>query len=183
MANTYMVINGAQGTNAPTAAPVKQPTGTSIRTMLQLAPASGWSMKIIEWGCSFDGSAAATPGEVELVDTLTVFGTLTTALAVGDIMPWGPGNAALAPANTSGSSGLPLNLSTATTAFASASGTEGSVAASCRYLDLQMITPTNSYVKQFPLGREPVVPGGHALRVRVTFGTSVNMYCYCIVEF
>jgi hypothetical protein len=177
MANRYMVINGAQGTNAPTAAPVKQPTGTAIRTMLQLAPASGYAMTVIEWGCSFDGSAAATPGEVELVDTLTVFGTLTTALAVGDIMPYGD------LANTSGSSGVPLNLSTSTTAFASASGTEGSVAASCTYYDLQLIAPTGQYVKQFPLGREPVVPGGHALRVRVTFGTTVNMYCYVVVEF
>ena len=126
MANTYLIINGAQGTNAPTAAPVKQPTGTAIRTMLQIAPASGWPMKVFEWGCSFDGSAAATPGQVELVDTLTVFGTLTTALALGDIMPFSDSNA---PANTAGSGGLPLNLSTSTTAFASAAGTEGSVAA------------------------------------------------------
>src|SRR5580658_6613735 len=149
MAYLYMVQNGAQGTNAPTAAPVKQPTGTAIRTMLQLAPATGYPMKIIEWGCSFDGSAAATPGQVELVDTLTVFGTLTTALALGDVMPYaGP-----SPANTSGSSGVPLNLGTALTAFASASGTEGSVAASCTYFDLQMLDPFSTpYVKQFPLG-------------------------------
>lgn len=181
MANRYIIQNGAQGTNAPSAAPVKQPTGTAIRTMLQIAPATGWPMTIIEWGCSFDGSAAATPGEIELLDTLTVFGTLTTALAVGDIMPYG--GLPTPPANTAGSSGLPLNLSTATTAFASAAGTEGSVAASCTYYDLQLISPTNQYVKQFPLGREPVVPGGHALRVRVTFGASVNMYCYVVVEF
>jgi hypothetical protein len=179
MAYLYMVQNGAQGTNAPTAAPVKQPTGTAIRTMLQLAPATGYPMKIIEWGCSFDGSAAATPGQIELVDTLTVFGTLTTALALGDIMPYG----GVSPANTAGSSGVPLNLSTATTAFASAAGTEGSVAASCTYFDLQMIAPTSQYIKQFPLGREPYVPAGHALRVRATFGTTVNMYCYVVVEF
>jgi hypothetical protein len=179
MANTYMIINGAQGTNAPTAAPVKQPTGTAIRTMLQIAPATGWRMRVLEWGCSFDASAAATPGQIELVDTLTVFGTLTTALALGDIMPFDSDS----PANTSGSSGLPCNLSTSTTAFASASGTEGSVAASCRYGDLQMVAPTNQYLKQFPLGREFMVPGGHALRIRATFGTTVNMYCYVIVEF
>ena len=136
-------------------------------------------MRVLEWGCSFDGSAAATPGQVELVDTLTVFGTLTTALALGDIMPFDSDSIA----GTAGASGVPLNLSTATTAFASAAGTEGSVAASCRYGDLQMIAPTNQYLKQYPLGREFMVPGGHALRVRVTFGTTVNMYCYVIVEF
>lgn len=180
MAYNYMVINGAQGTNAPTAAPVKQPTGTAIRTMLQLAPATGYPMKIIEWGCSFDASSAATPGQVELFDSLTVAATLTTALGAGDVMPY----AGASPANTAGSTGVPLNLSTSTTAFASAAGTEGSVAASVTYFDLQMLDPFSTpYIRQFPLGREPYVPAGHFLRVRVTFGTTVNMYCYVIVEF
>jgi hypothetical protein len=179
MANTYMIINGAQGTNAPTAAPVKQPTGATIRTMLQLAPATGWRMKVVEWGCSFDASAAGVPGQVELVDTGTVFATLTTALGVNDIMTFDSDS----PANTAGGSGLPLNLSTATTAFASAAGTEGSVAAPVRYGDLQQISPTNQMLKQLPLGREFVVPGGHCLRVRMTFAATVNAYCYVCVEF
>jgi len=174
-AKTYLVNNSAMPT---TAAPVKQPTGTAIRTMMQLAPATGWTIRVIEWGCSFDGLTAATPGQVELVDTGTVFATVSSAYAAADIMPFGDPNA---PANTAGSSGVPLNLGTSLSGFATAAGTEGSVTA-CRSLDTQMVAPTNQYVKQFPLSREPEIAPGHALRVRMTFGATVNAYCYIVFE-
>ncbi len=176
-AKTYLVQNSAV---AGAAAPVKQPTGTSIRTMMQLAPATGWPLRVIEWGCSFDGSAAATPGEIELIDTLTVFATsLSTAYGVNDIQPHGDPNA---PANSSGTSGIPLNLGTSLSGFSTAAVTEGSVTGACRMGDLQLVAPTNQYVKQFPLSREFEVPAGHALRIRATFGTTINMYCYIIFE-
>lgn len=176
-AKTYIVFNSAMPT---TAAPVKQPTGTAIRTMMQLAPATGFPIRVIEWGCSFDGSAAATPGQVELIDTGTVFATtLSTAYGVNDIMPFSDPNA---PANTSGTSGVPLNLGTSLSGFATAAaGNEGTTTAG-RVGDTQLVAPTNQYVKQFPLGREFEVPAGHALRVRATFGTTINMYCYVIFE-
>jgi hypothetical protein len=162
-----------------TAAPVKQPTGTAIRTMMQLAPATGYPIRVIEWGCSFDGSAAATPGVVELVDTGTVFATaLTTAFAAADIQPYGDPNA---PANTAGTSGVPLNLGTGLSGFSTAAITEGSTTAT-RMGDCQLIAPTGQYVKQFPLGREFEVAAAKALRVRVTFGTTVNMLTYVIFE-
>lgn len=171
----YLVQNSSMQT---TAAPVKQPTGTAIRTMMQLAPATNWTIRIVEWGCSFDGAAAATPGQVELIDTGTVFATMSTAFAVADIMTFNDPNAA---ANTSGSSGVPLNLSTATSGFATAAVTEGTPTA-VRTLDSQLIAPTSQYIKQFPLSREPEVKGGNCLRVRVTFGTTVNMTAYIIFE-
>ena len=173
MAQTYAIYNSSLAT---TAAPVKQPTGTSIRTMMQIAP--NVPIKVFEWGCSFDGSAAATPGQVELVDTGTVFATMSTAYVVGDVQTFSDSNAA---ANTSGSSGVPLGIGAALSGFATAAVTEGSTTTT-RNGDLQMIAPTSQYLKQFPLGREFYVPAGHALRVRVTFGSSVNMYCYVIFE-
>lgn len=175
-AMTYLVCNSTATT---TAAPVKQPTGTAIRTMLQISPQSSPSspIRIIEWGCSFDGDAAATPGEVELFST-TVAATMSTALAVGDVMPFSNYNA---PANTSGTTGVPLALGTSNSGFATGAVTEGTVA-NYHGFDLQLIAPTVQYVKQFPLGREPEVFGGDFLRVRVTFGTTVNMYCYVIFE-
>lgn len=176
MAKTYIVYNSAMAT---TAAPVKQPTGTAIRTMMQLAPATGVPIRVIEWGCSFDGSAAATPGLVELVDTSTVFATaLTTAFAAADIQQHNDPNA---PANTAGTSGVPLNLGTGLSGFSTAAITEGSTT-STRMGDAQLIAPTSQYVKQFPLGREFEIPAGHALRIRATFGTTVNMLCYIIFE-
>ena len=177
-AKSYWIQNSAMAT---TAAAVKQPTGTAIRTMMQLAPATGFPMRVIQWGCSFDANALATPGQVELVDTGTVFATaLTTAYVAADIQPFGDPNA---PANTAGTSGVPLNLGTGLSGFSTAAITEGSTTAT-RYGDLVMIDPAaGPYVLQFPLGREFEVPAGHALRVRATFGTTVNMYAYIVVEF
>lgn len=180
MASTYLVHNSAQVT---TAAPVKQPTGTAIRTMLQLAPlVSSFPVKIIEWGCSFDALAAATPGQVELF-ACTGAATMSTAFVAGDVQPWG--SRLDTPANTAGSSGSPLSLGTALSGFATAAVTEGTPA-NVRMFDPQMVDPVYQYVKQFPLGREPQLGGNSAtqefLRVRMTFGTSVNAYVYVIFE-
>ena len=58
--------------------------------------------------------------------------------------------------------------------------------ATTRMFDMQLIAPTGQYVKQFPLGREPQLGGNSAtqefLRVRMTFGTTVNAYIYVIFE-
>jgi hypothetical protein len=180
MASVYLVHNSAQ---AGTAAPVKQPTAAALQTMLQLAPlASGFPIKIIEWGISFDGSAAATPGKVECF-ACTGAATMSTALAAADIQPWG--SRLDYPANTAGTSGTPLSLGTALSGFATAAVTEGT-AANVRMFDLQLIAPTGQYVKPFPLGREPQLGGNSAtqefLRVRVTFGTTVSAFVYCIFE-
>lgn len=175
-AKTYIVHNSAMVT---TAGPVKQPTGTAIRTMLQLAPAAGVPIRVVEWGVSFDGSAAATPGLIELLDTGTVFATaLQAAFAAADVQPHNDPNA---PANTAGTSGVPLNLGTGLSGFSTAAVTEGTIVAA-RMGDAQLVAPTNQYIKQFPLGREFEVPAGHALRVRATFGVTVNMLTYVIFE-
>ena len=175
-AKTYWVQNSAMAT---TAAAVKQPTGTAIRTMLQLAPAPGTPIRVVQWGCSFDASALATPGQIELIDTSTVFATVSTAFAVADVQLYNDPNA---PANTAGTTGVPLNLGTALSGFATAAGTEGTPTAT-RYGDLVMIDPAaGPYAYQSVQGREFEVPGGHALRVRATFGATVNMYCYVVFE-
>lgn len=177
-AKTYLIHNSAQVT---TAAPVKQPTGTAVRTMMQLAPASGVAVRIVEWGCSFDGSAAATPGQVELFATTVAATALSTAYVAGDIQPYGDPNAA---ANTAGTSGVPFNLGTGLSGFSTAAITEGTVA-NARMFDTQLIAPTNQYVKQFPLGREPELNGKATvefLRVRMTFGASVNATIYIVCE-
>lgn len=173
-AKTYIVYNSAMAT---TAAPIKQPTGTAIRTMLQLKPATGVVLRPIAWGCSFDGFAAALPGTVELIET-DVAATLTTAFVAADIQPYGDPNA---PANTAGSGGIPLNLATTASSFASAAGTEGSITAT-RMADVQLVAPTNQYVYQWPLGREFECTPQKFLRIRMTFGTTVNAYCFIIFE-
>ncbi len=51
-----------------------------------------------------------------------------------------------------------------------------------RLFDLQYIAPTNQYVKQFPLGREPIMQINKFARIRVTFAAAVNAYCYIVVQ-
>lgn len=172
MAKLYTVYNGPMVT---TAGPTSVTTGTALKTLLQIKPAANFPIKVVEWGISFDGLATATPGKVELIDTGTVFGTVT-ASAAADIQPFDDPNA---PANTAGTSGVPLNLGTSATGYTCTS--EGSVTAT-RYGDVQLIAPTAQYVKQFPLGREFGVVPGNCLRVRVTFAAAINAICYVVFE-
>jgi hypothetical protein len=173
-AKTYWVHNSAMAT---TAAPVKQPTGTAIRTMMQLCPAAGRIIRPIAWGASFDAAAAAAGGQVELIE-VNVAATMSTAYAAADVQPYGDPNA---PANTAGVAGEPLNLSTTTSGFATAAVTEGTTTAS-RMVDLQIVQPTNQYVYNWPLSREFECIPGRFLRVRVTFAVTVNMYCFILFE-
>lgn len=170
MAKSYLVANGPMATTAPV---TKVTTGTATKTMLQVVPAL--PIQVIAWGVSFDGSAAATPGYVELIDTGTVAATVT-AYGVSDVMPYADPNA---PAQTSGTSGVPLNLGTALSGYtASAEGT----ITSTRTLDLEQVAPTNQFVVQYPLGREPSVAPGRVLRIRMTFATAVNASVWCAFE-
>lgn len=172
MANTYIIFNAPMPT---TAAVAKVTTGTAIKTMLQIKPAANFPLAVVEWGISFDGSALAAPGTVELIDTGTVFGTVT-ASAVADVMPFNDPNA---PANTSGTSGVPLNLGTSATGYTCTS--EGTTSAA-RVLDGQLIDPVNQYIHQFPLGHYPKVVPGNCLRVRVTFAAAINALVYVVFE-
>jgi hypothetical protein len=166
MGQRYMIFNSAMPT---TAAPVKQATGTAIRTMLQLATSSGNPIKVEEWGISFDGTAANMPVQCELVDTATVAATMTTAHVAANIMQ-------LDSVSDGGNSTLSVGA-TNLTGFATTAVTEGTVT-STRIGDLQMVPPSSLYVKMFPLGREFFVPGGRYLRVRVTASVTVNCYTY-----
>lgn len=165
----YLLQNGAVGT---TAAPVAVTTGTSIKTLLQFKPSATVIAKIIEWGISFDGSAAATPGKIELMES-DVAATVT-AHAAADITKY-DSDALMGGDPTTNL----IQVGTTSTGYTSTS--EGTTTAA-RMFDLQLIAPTGQYVKQFPLGREPVLQVSKFARVRVTFGAAVNAYCYMIVQ-
>lgn len=157
----YKIFNAPMPT---TAAIASVTTGTSIKTMLQVATPSTTDIKIIEWGISFDGSAAATPGKIELLQ-------VDVAATVTSLTPSVYGN-------PNGPASLCVGGSIATGYTASGEGTT-TVA---RVFDAQLLPPTAPYVKQFPLGREPWVAVSKFLRIRVTFGAAVNAYCYVIWE-
>ena len=73
-----------------------------------------------------------------------------------------------------------LTMGTSATGYTCTS--EGSITAT-REFDVQFVAPTNQYVMQFPLGREPKCIIGNAVRVRVTAGAAVNAYCWIEIEF
>lgn len=166
----YLIGNGPMQT---TAAFAKITTGTAVKTMLQVKPVI--PMRIVEWGISFDGSSAATPGQVELIETGTVFGTVTASVANditqydGEALLFGDPTTAL------------ITVGTSATGYTCTS--EGSITAVRNLAGPQLIAPTNQFIQQFPLGYRPLVAAVKAMRVRVTFGTAINAYCYVIVEF
>lgn len=164
MATLYWTANGAMPT---TAALTPITTGTAIKTLLQIASSATRPLKVVEWGISFDGAAAAAGIRAELIQT-DVAATVTAHVAAG-VQPYDDPNA---PAST-------VTLSTTATGYTASA--EGSITAT-RYGDLQLVQPTNQYVKQWPLGREFQVPVSKFLRVRVTATVAVLAYTYVIWE-
>lgn len=169
----YFVANGPMPTTAAQAAVT---TGTAIKTMLQLKPggSTNQTLKVVEWGISFDGSAAATPIKCELLTTGTVAATITEFVAA-DVINIGDPNAGAV------TDDFPLAFTAAGDESGYTATAEGTITAT-RMFDVQFVAPTNQYVKQFPLGREPCVKNSEFLRIRVTAGAAVNAYCYVIFE-
>jgi hypothetical protein len=165
----YLIASGPMPTTASLAVLA---TGTAIKTLLQVKASATKPFKIKEWGISFEGSAAATPIKVELLET-DVAATVTASVANdivkldGEALSGGDPTTNLVPVGT-------------TSTGYDASG-EGSITAT-RMFDPQLIAPTSQYVKQYPLGQEPIVQVSKFARIRVKAGTTVNAYCYMIIE-
>lgn len=157
----FQAYNFAQVT---TAAPAPVTTGTSIKTLLQIATPSTQSLTVVAFGIDFDGTAAAAPIKVELIDT-DVAATVTAHGASGLVKTGGPNDEASV-----------MTLSTTATGF-TASG-EGTPGATSRTLAFRQVAPNGGYEYEFPLGREPRVPVSRFLRIRVTAAAAVNASCW-----
>src|SRR3990167_8273106 len=158
----YFLPNGPSPTTAAQAAVT---TGTAIKTMLQvkLNASATNRAKIIEWGISFDGSAAATPIKCELLTTVTEH------VAAGIVN--------LDPNATATTDDNPFAFGAAGDETGYTATAEGTITAT-RMMDVQYVAPTGQYVKQWPLGREPMFAPSEFLRIRVTAGAAVNAYAY-----
>jgi len=166
----FQIFNGPSPT---TAAQAVVTTGIAIKTLLQVKLGAAVPYgKIIEWGISFDGSTAATPIKCELLETGTGFATVTAHVNAGLVNLSDP---------DSGIDATTSIFSVGTAATGYTGSAEGTITAS-RVFDAQLVAPTNQYVKQFPLGREPVIDVGTSMRIRVTAGAAVNAYCYMTIE-
>jgi hypothetical protein len=162
----YKIWNALMPT---TAAVAKVTTGTSIKTMLQLAPPSTRQMQIISWGYTCDAVPGSTGGQVELIQT-DVAATVTAHAATG-IYSLDPN----APASL-------LTLGTAATGFTAT--VEGSITAT-RVLDSDLLPATAgavsvNYDYQFFPDERPIVAAGKFLRVRATFAAAVNVLTWVV---
>lgn len=162
----YLIANGTMQTTVKFVAVT---TGTSLKTMLQVKAGATQPIAIVEWGFSFDGSTAATGIVVELIET-DVAATVTASVA-NDINKI---DSAALLAGDPTTSLIPVG--TASTGYTAT--VEGSTTA-LRNLDTPAFyQPTGPFVKQFPLGDEPIIQPGKFARIRLHAPAAVNCYCY-----
>lgn len=160
----HLFWNGPMQT---TTAPASVATGTSRKTLIQIKPLV--LVRVLEWGISFDGYAAAAPIKVELVEvdvaaTVTAFVNNDITKVDGDALLYGDPTSEI--------------YSVGTSASGYTSTGEGTITAT-RNLDApQLIAPTNQFVKQFPLGDYPIVQRNKYARIIVTAPATVNAFCY-----
>lgn len=160
----YTTWNGPAPT---TAALASVTTGTTIKTMLQLATPSTRQIQILEWGFSLDDPPGAD-GVVELIDT-NVAATVTAHVAAG-VFNLDPNGAASL-----------LTLGTSATGYTSTS--EGAIT-STRPLDAVSLSSVSgesglSYVRTFMPDDRPIIAVSRFLRVRATTPTTASdMRCF-----
>lgn len=167
----FIAHNNATG--ALTAPPGAQATLATAnpRTMLQIAPAATVAIRPVAWGYSIDIQPAVNP-RIELIDTGLIFASTLTAHVAAGIHKW----------NVPSGGASSVQLGTALTGYAAGAVTEGTITAT-RLLDYNY--ENGLYLKrEFSLGREPEVPGGNCLRIRVTPGSAaaINIHCWIMWE-
>lgn len=159
----YTAYNAPMATTAATA---KVTTGTSIKTMLQIATPATRRMRPLAWGFSLDAAPATTSvGIVELIQT-DVAATVTAHVAAG-VQPLEAGETASL-----------MTLGTSATGYTGSA--EGSTTATRLFDTVQVPGISNGtgltdYRYQFLPEEWEWVPVSKFLRVRVTFGAAVNM--------
>ncbi len=162
----YLIFNGPAPT---TVAQVAVTTGTAIKTLLQVTPAANAAVRILEWGVSFSGFAAAAPVKTELIET-DVAATVTAHVASGIVAFDDEAIIKASPATY-------FTLGVAATGYTSTA--EGTITAT-RVLDVQAISPMGQWHKKFD--RCPLIQAGKFGRIRTTVGAAVDAYAYMLVE-
>lgn len=132
-------------------------TGTSEKTVLQLAAPANQRVKLLRWGISFDGvSPVAEPIIVRLLRQTTA-GTMTslTPVALGVVTE---------------------TLQATAQHTATVEPTAGAV------LDRVEVHPQTGFEVIFPLGQEVLIPGGGRLGIEVLSAASVNAVAKLMYE-
>jgi hypothetical protein len=139
--------------------------------MLQVKGVTALPIRVKAWGVSMDGAAAAAGIQWELIETGTVFATVTASVAA-DILGWDELGR-----NTTSTT----YFSVGTSATGYTSSAEGSIAAT-RVFDSQFVQPTGQYAWEFSLGNEPTVAAVSSLRIRCKAAAAVNAIVWILCE-
>jgi hypothetical protein len=160
MAKVYSVFNGPGPT---TAAPAAVATSAAVKTMIQFSTSASSEARVVEWWWEGDGSAAATPGTIELMFHSTGAATVTAYVLATDVKKYDPNSRASL-----------VTVGTANSGYsASAEGTPATALGSI----VHKVPPTTGIYIQYPLGREPEVPISSFARIRNTLAVGVNAIC------
>jgi len=165
----YKFYNGHMQT---TAVPTAVASGTAIKTLLQFKPLIPAKIKSIN--ISFDGLTSTTPGVVELIET-DVAATVTAYVAA-DLTTLDAEALLLGDPTSS-------LISVGTSASGFTASAEGTTTAVRNLLTPVQLPNTGPFIFHWALGDEPVVQANKFCRIRVTFGTTVNILCGLTVAF
>lgn len=165
MAGLFIAYNAAFDATTGVTAGTSYATGAKVA--IQLATPSTLQIRIVEYGISFNGSAAATPATVTLAQagaasTTSTAHSTSTIVAIGD--------------NTKTSG---LSMGTTTSGYGNGAITTNTTS---KMFDAQFIAPTTQFVKQWPLGREPVLPVSSFLQLRINTSATVSALAYIVFE-
>lgn len=170
MLHRYTAWNGAMATTSPLAA---VSTGTTAKTMLQIATPSTRMITVIAWGYTIDDPPGAD-ASVELIET-DVAATVTAHVASG-VQPVVSG----APASL-------MTLGTSATGYSASS--EGTTTASKLHdmISLSSVSaeaaPFMTWEREFTEARMPQIGVSKFLRIRMTTPTTaVDARCWILWE-
>jgi hypothetical protein len=165
MAGLFTAFNTAPDATTGVLMPTSYASGAKVA--IQLAPASGSYLRIVEWGVSFNGTAAAAPAVCTLAQA-SAASTVTTAHSTSTILPVSD----LAKVST-------LQMGTSLSGYGNGAITTNTTE---RQFAAAQIGPMTQYEKQFPLGRDFVVLSGKFLQLRINTAATLSAIAYVVFE-
>ncbi|MFH8405563.1 hypothetical protein ACH4FX_12420 [Streptomyces sp. NPDC018019] len=140
---------------------------TGAKCAVQLATPSTISVRVVEWGVSFNGSAAGTPAVCTLAQASAATTSLT-AHSTSTVMPVGD--------NAKASS---LTMGTGSTGYGAATIITNTTE---RQFAGAFVGPTSQYEKQFPLGRDFLVLPSKYCQLRINTAATLTAIAYIVFE-
>jgi hypothetical protein len=158
---TYTAYNCALATTTGTIAGTSYATGA--KCAIQLSTSTTCVIRIVEYGVSFNGSAAATPAVVEL-SLAGAASTMSTTHSTSTILP-----------NMLGGQSSRLTMGTGNTGFGNGAITTNTTS---QTFDAQFVAPTNQYIKTWTLDTYPEVTVSKFLQLRINTSATVTAFAW-----